>query len=65
MLGFRSSPVLVRRAVILLLAPLSAGVRGSTLIVNLPGSEKAARESFGFIAGQLEHAVEMMSGGGH
>lgn len=42
-----------------------AAQRGRTLIVNLPGSEKAARESFGIIAGQLEHAVEMMAGGGH
>ena len=39
--------------------------RGNTLIVNLPGSEKAVRETFGFISGQLEHAVEMMAGEGH
>lgn len=43
----------------------TAGVRGTTLIVNLPGSEKAVRESFGFVADQLEHAVDMMAGGGH
>jgi molybdenum cofactor synthesis domain-containing protein len=42
-----------------------AAVRGRTLIINVPGSEKAARESFGFVADQLEHAVEMMAGGGH
>ncbi|HSK48638.1 MAG TPA: MogA/MoaB family molybdenum cofactor biosynthesis protein [Coriobacteriia bacterium] len=42
-----------------------SAARGNTLIVNFPGSEKAARESFGFIADQLEHAVEMMAGGGH
>jgi molybdopterin adenylyltransferase len=36
-----------------------------TLVINMPGSEKAARESFGFVADQLEHAVEMMAGGGH
>lgn len=42
-----------------------AGVRGTTLIVNFPGSERAVRESFAFIADQLEHAVEMMAGGGH
>jgi len=49
-------------------AMLSRGVsaaRGRTLVVNLPGSEKAARECFGFIADQFEHAVEMMRGGGH
>jgi molybdenum cofactor synthesis domain-containing protein len=43
----------------------TAGQRGSTLIVNLPGSEKAVRESFGFVEGVLEHAVSMMAGGGH
>ncbi len=42
-----------------------AGIRGSTLVINMPGSEKAVRESFAFIADQLEHAVEMMAGGGH
>lgn len=49
-------------------AQLSRGVaaqRGSTLIVNLPGSEKAVREAYGFFANQVEHAVEMMAGGGH
>jgi len=35
------------------------------VIINLPGSEKAARESFGFVADQLEHAAEMIAGGGH
>ena len=43
----------------------SAAQRGDTVIINLPGSEKAARESFGFVASQLEHAVEMVHGGGH
>jgi molybdopterin adenylyltransferase len=42
-----------------------AGLRGRTLVINVPGSVKAARESFGFVADQLEHAVEMMGGGGH
>jgi molybdopterin adenylyltransferase len=42
-----------------------AAQRGTTLIINFPGSEKAARESFGFVAPELEHAVEMMAGGGH
>lgn len=43
----------------------TAAQRGSTLIINVPGSEKAARESFGFVADQLGHAVEMIAGGGH
>jgi molybdenum cofactor synthesis domain-containing protein len=42
-----------------------AGLRGRTLVINVPGSVNAARESFGFVADQLEHAVEMMAGGGH
>lgn len=42
-----------------------AAQRGRSLIINLPGSEKAARESFAIVADQLEHAVEMMAGGGH
>ncbi len=43
----------------------TAGQRGGTLIINMPGSEKAVRESFGFVEGVLEHAAEMMAGGGH
>lgn len=49
-------------------AMLSRGVaalRGRTLIINFPGSEKAARESFEIVADQLEHAVAMIAGGGH
>jgi len=48
-----------------MLSRATAGQRGTTLIVNFPGSEKAARESFGFVADQFEHGVEMMAGGGH
>jgi len=43
----------------------AAAQRGRTLIINLPGSEKAVRESFAIVADQLEHAAEMMAGGGH
>ncbi len=39
--------------------------RGRTLVVNLPGSEKAARENWDGIVGALPHAVSMMAGGGH
>lgn len=49
-------------------AMLSRGVaaqRGRTLIINLPGSEKAARETLAVVVGQLEHAVEMIAGEGH
>lgn len=39
--------------------------RGSALVINFPGSEKAVRENWEAIAGVLEHALKMMAGGGH
>lgn len=39
--------------------------RGKTLVINFPGSEKAARENWEAVSGVLEHAVFMMAGGGH
>ena len=42
-----------------------AGIRGRTLIVNLPGSAKAVRECLGLILRLLPHAIEMLRGGGH
>jgi molybdenum cofactor synthesis domain-containing protein len=39
-----------------------AGVLGKTLIVNLPGSPRGARESLEAIIATLPHAVEMLSG---
>jgi molybdenum cofactor synthesis domain-containing protein len=42
-----------------------AGMRGRTLIVNMPGSPKAVRECFEVIAPVLSHAVHIMAGGGH
>ncbi len=42
-----------------------AGIRGRTLIVNLPGSAKAVRECLGLILNLLPHAIEMLRGGGH
>ncbi len=43
----------------------AAGLRDRTIVINVPGSVKAAREAFGFVADELEHAVEMAAGGGH
>jgi molybdenum cofactor synthesis domain-containing protein len=43
----------------------SAGLRGRTLIVNLPGSPRAVRECLEAILDILPHAIEMMHGGGH
>lgn len=37
-----------------------AGIRGRTLIVNLPGSERAARESYLAIQNALGHGVKML-----
>jgi molybdopterin biosynthesis enzyme MoaB len=39
-----------------------AGVRGRTLIINLPGSEKAVRENLAAIVPVLEHAVALIEG---
>lgn len=48
-----------------MLSRAAAGIRRNTLIVNLPGSPKAVRENLGFILPSLEHAIQMMLGGGH
>ena len=42
-----------------------AGTRGGTLLVNLPGSEKAARENLSAVLPALGHGLKMMAGGGH
>jgi molybdopterin adenylyltransferase len=39
-----------------------AGIRKATLIVNLPGSEKAVRESLGAIMPALPHGIEILKG---
>lgn len=42
----------------------AAGIRGRTLIVNLPGSEKAARENLSAAMPVLGHSVDMIQSGG-
>ena len=42
-----------------------AGTRGRSLILNLPGSEKAARENLSAVIGALEHAMRMIAAEGH
>ena len=42
----------------------AAGIRGKTLIVNLPGSEKAARENLAAVLEALKHAMEMLCADG-
>ncbi len=39
--------------------------RGNTLVINLPGSLKAASQNWEAIEPILEHAVSMMAAGGH
>lgn len=39
-----------------------SGIRKGTLIINLPGSPKAVRESLDFVIPVLPHAVEVLSG---
>jgi molybdopterin adenylyltransferase len=39
-----------------------AGIRGNTLIINLPGSPKAVEECFEVIRPVLKHAIKLLSG---
>lgn len=45
-----------------MLSRAAAGIRGKTLIINLPGSPKAVRESLAVVLPVLEHAQETLSG---
>ena len=42
----------------------AAGIRGRTLIVNLPGSKKAALENLGAVLEALGHGLEMLASAG-
>ena len=53
--GYRQTPLaVISRGV--------AGIRGKTLIVNLPGSPNAVREGMETLSPILPHAVQMMRG---
>jgi len=40
-----------------------AGVRGRSLIINLPGSPKAVRETLRIVLPALPHALDLLAGG--
>lgn len=45
-----------------MLSRATAGIRKKTLIINLPGSPKAVRESLEYIIGALDHGIEILTG---
>ena len=48
-----------------MLSRAAAGIRKKTLIVNLPGSPKAVKESLEYIVGALAHGIEILTGEAH
>ena len=48
-----------------MLSRAMAGMRRSSLILNLPGSEKGACENLSAVLGALGHGLKMLAGGGH
>lgn len=46
-----------------MLSRAAAGIRGRSLIVNLPGSPKAVRENLQAVLPALEHGLQMLRGG--
>jgi molybdenum cofactor synthesis domain-containing protein len=46
-----------------MLSRMAAGIRGGSLIINLPGSPKALRENLEAILPALTHGLEMLTGG--
>lgn len=46
-----------------MLSRAAAGIRGGTLIINLPGSPKGARENLEAVLPTLEHGLRMLRGG--
>ena len=43
----------------------TAGIRGKTLIINLPGSRKASTENFSAVIRAVRHGVEILRGVSH
>lgn len=40
----------------------TAGIRGNTLIINLPGSKKASTENFSAVVKPIRHGIEILRG---
>jgi len=47
-----------------MLSRATAGIRGNTLIINLPGSPKAVKENLEVVLPVLDHALEILTGRG-
>lgn len=45
-----------------MLSRAEAGIRGNTLIVNLPGSPKSIRETLEYILPSVEHGLDILQG---
>ena len=45
-----------------MLSRAAAGIRKSTLIINMPGSPKAVEESLSFIIDSLSHGLKILMG---
>jgi len=45
-----------------MLSRAEAGIRNNTLIVNLPGSPKAVKESLEYILPSIEHGLDILTG---
>lgn len=45
-----------------MLSRATAGIRKHTLVINMPGSPKAVRESLEYVIGELRHGVEILIG---
>lgn len=54
-----------RRTPLSMLSRGVAGIRGTSLIINFPGSLRAVSESLDFLFPGLEHALKMIEGYGH
>ncbi|MEG0829350.1 MAG: MogA/MoaB family molybdenum cofactor biosynthesis protein [Anaerovoracaceae bacterium] len=48
-----------------MLSRAEAGIRGGSLIINLPGSEKAAKECLAAVIKPIKHGIDVLRGESH